>query len=167
MQTDSFLRTILPDAGIELLAIALLLLACVTIQAFVLLAMQRRLWAAEPWMRVHTGFGAQLPVMFVVIVGVVMMHVAQACVWGLFFWEVVGIPSLRNAFYHSILSLTTMDDSSGVLPERWRLLGAAEGLTGWLVFSWSTGWIFMFLSTLMQLHRQHAGPVPGHLKPRD
>lgn len=166
MENDSFLRTILPDAAIELLAIGLLLLACVTIQAFVLLSMQRRLWAAEPWIREHTGFGAQLLVMFLVIFGVVLMHVAQACVWGLFFWQVAGIPSVRDAFYHSILSLTTMDDSSGVLPERWRLLGAAEGLTGWLLFSWSTGWIFMFLSTLMQLYHQREGPVAGHRDPR-
>jgi hypothetical protein len=165
METDSFVRTILPDAAIELLAIGLLLLACVTIQAFVLLAVQRRLWAAEPWMREHTGFGAQLFVTFAVVNAVVLMHVAQACVWAFFYWQVVGIPSPRDAFYHSILSLTTMDDSSGVLPERWRLLGAAEGLTGWLVFSWSTGWIFMFLSTLMQLRHQRDGPVAGHRNP--
>jgi hypothetical protein len=35
-----------------------------------------------------------------------------------------------------------------VLPERWRLLGAAEGLLGWIVFSWSTAAIFMFLTSL-------------------
>ena len=133
---------------LELLAIGALLLVCIAIQAFTLTALQRRFPAIEAWFARHQSFMSDVLVVYVVIVAVVGMHVAQACVWGAFYRYVVGIDSIRDAFYHSILALTTMDDGSGVLPDRWRMLGPAEGLTGWMVFSWSTAWTFMFLTTL-------------------
>lgn len=134
--------------GFELLAIAILLLVCIAIQACTLTALQRRFPAVEVWLARHQSFASDVLLVYIVIVAVVAMHVAQAVVWGFFYRYVVGIDSLRDAFYHSMLALTTMDDGSGTLPERWRMLGAAEGLTGWMVFSWSTAWTFMFLTTL-------------------
>jgi hypothetical protein len=144
--------------GIELAAIAGLLFASIAIQAFTLTVVQRRVKGLEPWVVRHPGFLPELLLMYGVIVVVVAMHVMQAVVWALFYFGVVGIEPVRDAFYHSILSLTTMDDSSGVLPERWRLLGAAEGLTGWIVFSWSTGWVMVFLTALRDIR---AGRKPG------
>ncbi len=149
--------------GTELLSIALLLFACIAIQAITLTAVQRRLRVMEPWIRRHDSFAAELLLTYVVILVVVLMHVMQACIWAVFYASIVGVEPLRDAFYHSILSLTTMDDSSGVLPERWRLLGAAEGLTGWIVFSWSTAWVFLFLTTFRvagQVQAAH-GLTPG------
>jgi hypothetical protein len=139
--------------GAELLAIAALLFASIAIQALALTLLRRRVTAIKPWMQRHTGFMPELILMYGVIVAVVAMHVMQAIVWAAFYFAVVGIAPVRDAFYHSLLSLTTMDDSAGVLPERWRLLGAAEGLTGWIVFSWSTGWVMMFLTSLHELRR--------------
>jgi hypothetical protein len=40
------------------------------------------------------------------------------------------------------------------------MLGAAEGLTGWMVFSWSTAWTFLFLTTLRDA-RKAAAAGPG------
>ena len=145
--------------GLELLSVAVLLLAAIAIQACTLTALQRGFPAIERWLEEHGSFLSEVVVVYVVIVAVVAMHVVQACVWGLFYRYVVGIEPLRDAFYHSILSLTTMDDGSGVLPDRWRVLGAAEGLTGWMVFSWSTAWTFMFLTTLRDARKAaKAGP---------
>jgi hypothetical protein len=135
----------MPD---ELLAIAGLLFLSIAIQAVTLTAARRTLQRHAGWLRARRSFGAELLLIYGVIVIVISMHVGQACVWALFFWKAVGLDGWRDAFYQSILSLTTMDDGSSVLPHRWRLLGAAEGLTGWIVFSWSTGSIFMFLTAL-------------------
>jgi hypothetical protein len=140
--------------GEELLAVAALLFLSITIQSFTLTALRRRQERLEPWLRVHSGFWHELVMMYAIIMIVVLMHVAQALVWAVFYRYVVGMDSMRDAFYHSMLSLTTMDTSAGVLPDGWRLLGAAEGLTGWIVFSWSTGWVFMFLSSLHALRRE-------------
>lgn len=140
--------------GLELLAIAALTFASIAIQAVVLTFIQRRLEGMEAWITGHVGFWPELMLMYGVILMVMLMHVLQAVVWGLFYYGVVGITPIGDAFYHSLLSLTTMDDSSEVLPERWRLLGAVEGLSGWIVFSWSTGWVMLFLSSLHDLRRQ-------------
>jgi len=144
--------------GMELVSVAALLFACIAVQAYMLTALQRRFPAIESWLGRHDSFGSEVLLVYGVIVLVVGMHVAQACLWALFYRCFVGIDSIRDAFYHSILSLTTMDDSAGVLPDRWRLLGAAEGLTGWIVFSWSTAWTFMFLTTLRDARK---APRPG------
>lgn len=149
--------------GLELLAIAGLLFACIAVQAVTLTALQRQFPLLEDWMRGHRSFVWEVLVVYIVILVVITMHVVQASIWALFFHFGIGIGSIHDAFYHSILSLTTMDDSSGVLPERWRMLGAAEGLTGWMVFSWSTAWTFLFLTALRRARsrtarRSSAGP---------
>jgi hypothetical protein len=144
--------------GLELVAIAVLLFACIAIQALTLTALQRQFPSLETWLARHGALHYELLIVYSVIVVVIFMHVVQASIWAMFFHYGVGIDPLRDAFYHSILSLTTMDDSSGVLPERWRMLGAAEGLTGWMVFSWSTAWTFLFLTTLRDARKAlHAG----------
>jgi hypothetical protein len=134
--------------GYELLAVVALMFVCVAIQALILTALQRRTAHLVALWQTHRGFAMQILLVYAVILVVVLIHVLQAGVWAAFFHWVVGIRPWHDAYYHSILSLTTMDDSSGVLPERWRLLGAAEGLLGWIVFSWSTAAIFMFLTSL-------------------
>lgn len=135
-------------AGYEFLAVVALMFVCVAIQAVILTTLQRQTSSMVALWRTHRGFGMQILLIYAVILVVVLIHALQAGVWALFFYFVVGIHPWPDAYYHSILSLTTMDDSSGVLPERWRLLGAGEGLTGWIVFSWSTAAIFMFMTSL-------------------
>jgi hypothetical protein len=134
--------------GYELLAVVVLMFVCVAIQALILTALQRRTGHLVALWQTHRGFAMQILLVYAVILVVVLIHVLQAGVWAAFFHWVVGIRPWHDAYYHSILSLTTMDDSSGVLPERGRLLGAAEGLLGWIVFSWSTAAIFMLLTSL-------------------
>jgi hypothetical protein len=130
---------------------------CVAIQALILTTVQRRSGELVALWQTHRSFGAQILMVYAVILIVVLIHLLQAGVWAAFFHWVVGIRPWHDAYYHSILSLTTMDDSSGVLPERWRLLGAAEGLLGWIVFSWSTAAIFMFLTSLRDRAEQGEG----------
>jgi hypothetical protein len=143
--------------GYELLAVAGLMFVCVAIQALILTTVQRRSGELVALWQTHRSFGAQILMVYAVILIVVLIHLLQAGVWAAFFHWVVGIRPWHDAYYHSILSLTTMDDSSGVLPERWRLLGAAEGLLGWIVFSWSTAAIFMFLTSLRDRAEQGEG----------
>jgi hypothetical protein len=134
--------------GFEFLAVVVLMFVCVTIQGLMLHAMHRGARRLDSWWQAHRSQAFRLALVYLVILVVVLIHAIQAGVWAAFFHWVVGIRPWHDAYYHSILSLTTMDDSSGVLPERWRLLGAAEGLLGWIVFSWSTAAIFMFLTSL-------------------
>jgi hypothetical protein len=72
----------------------------------------------------------------------ILIHVAEVCVWGSFFlWERC-LPDAESAFYFSGVTYTTIGYGDLVLPEPWRLLGPVEGMTGILMCGLSAGLFF-------------------------
>jgi hypothetical protein len=68
-----------------------------------------------------------------------LLHLAEAVVWAIFFVFLGGLPDLESATYFSLTSYTTVGYGDVVLPERWRLLGPIEAAVGVLMLGWSTG----------------------------
>jgi voltage-gated potassium channel len=68
-----------------------------------------------------------------------LLHLAEAVVWALFFRLVGALPDLETAAYFSLTSYTTVGYGDVTLPERWRLLGPIEAAVGILMLGWSTG----------------------------
>jgi hypothetical protein len=68
-----------------------------------------------------------------------LLHLAEALVWALFFVLVGGLPDFESAAYFSLTSYTTVGYGDVVLPEPWRLLGPIEAAVGVLMLGWSTG----------------------------
>jgi voltage-gated potassium channel len=68
-----------------------------------------------------------------------LLHLAEAVVWALFFVLVGGLPDVESAAYFSLTSYTTVGYGDVVLPEPWRLLGPIEAAVGVLMLGWSTG----------------------------
>jgi hypothetical protein len=74
------------------------------------------------------------------LVGILLLvHLAEAIVWALFFLVMAGLPDLESAVYFSLTSYTTVGYGDLVLPEPWRLLGPLEAAVGVLMLGWSTG----------------------------
>ena len=95
-----------------------------------------RLWNARKDER--RFLGAELIVARLVST-LLLLHLAEAVVWALFF-ELVGVlPSLEAAAYFSLTSYTTVGYGDLVLPQPWRLLGPLEAAVGVLMLGWSTG----------------------------
>ena len=55
-----------------------------------------------------------------------LLHLAEAVVWALFYVLVGALPDLETAVYFSLTSYTTVGYGDVVLPEPWRLLGPIE-----------------------------------------
>lgn len=68
-----------------------------------------------------------------------LLHLAEAVVWALFFMLAGALPDLETAAYFSLTSYTTVGYGDVVLPEPWRLLGPLEAAVGVLMLGWSTG----------------------------
>lgn len=68
-----------------------------------------------------------------------LLHLAEAVVWALFFVLIGVLPDLEAAAYFSLTSYTTVGYGDLVLPEPWRLLGPLEAAVGILMLGWSTG----------------------------
>jgi hypothetical protein len=68
-----------------------------------------------------------------------LLHLADAMLWALFYVLVGALPGLELAAYFSLTSYTTVGYGDVVLPEPWRLLGPLEAAVGVLMLGWSTG----------------------------
>jgi hypothetical protein len=75
-----------------------------------------------------------------------LIHVIEIVVWALFYWWARCLPDAESAFYFSGVTYATVGYGDLVLPQRWRLLGPVEGLTGILMCGLSTGFFFAFLA---------------------
>jgi hypothetical protein len=121
-----------------------------------------RLWAARKDRRGRLG--AELLVAQLVST-LLLLHLAEAVVWALFFVLVGGLPDLESAAYFSLTSYTTVGYGDVVLPEPWRLLGPIEAAVGVLMLGWSTGILVGVIGVihghLFPSLRTPAGPAPG------
>jgi len=81
------------------------------------------------------------------------LHLLEISLWAAFYEWVADLPSFATAFYESALAFTTMDIAH--LPTGWKFLSAAEGITGLLMFAWSTGVLFNYTAWVTDARRQY------------
>jgi hypothetical protein len=110
-------------------------------------------WAIRRRPRFEKKFGTldeilRLIRIFAVIIS---LHLAQICAWAAFYTLWGGLENFETALYFSITSYTTIGYGDIVLSPKWRLLGGVEGVTGVLMFGWSTGAIFAVVSRLLTI----------------
>jgi hypothetical protein len=80
----------------------------------------------------------------------VLLHLAEISVWGLFYlwWEC--LPNAEAAVYFSGVTYTTMGYGDLVLAKPWRVLAPIEGLIGVLMCGLSTGVFFAVVNRIYQ-----------------
>ena len=87
----------------------------------------------------------------------IVMHLAEISVWGLFYFWQGCLPDAESAFYFAGVTYTTVGYGDLVLPKPWRLLSPIEGLTGILMCGLSAGLFFAVVSTIYT-SRSHTRP---------
>lgn len=87
-----------------------------------------------------------------------LLHLAEAVVWAVFFVLAGALPDLETAAYFSLTSYTTVGYGDVVLPEPWRLLGPLEAAVGILMLGWSTG---ILVAAIGMIYRQLLQPPPA------
>ena len=80
----------------------------------------------------------------------VLLHLAEISIWGLFYVWRGCLRNAESAFYFSGTTYTTLGYGDVVLAKPWRLLGPIEGLMGVLMCGLSTGFFFVIVSRLHQ-----------------
>jgi hypothetical protein len=76
----------------------------------------------------------------------IVVHLLEIAVWGLFFWWQRCLPDAESSFYFSGVTYATIGYGDLVLPNEWRLFGPVEGLTGILMCGLSTAFFFAVVS---------------------
>lgn len=86
--------------------------------------------------------------------------VVESGFYAVTFVKVGAMPDFESALYFSVVTFTTLGYGDLVVDEPWRLLTAAEGINGLMMFGWTTGLIVAVLTRLAQARRDADGPVP-------
>jgi hypothetical protein len=91
----------------------------------------------------------------------IVFHVFEIVVWGLFFWWRNCLPDAESSFYFSGATYTTIGYGDVVLPKGWWLFGPAEGLTGILMCGLSTALFFAVVSKriFQRIETQEPNPI--------
>jgi len=80
----------------------------------------------------------------------ILMHLVEIAVWGLFYLWQGCMPDRNSAFYFAGVTYTTLGYGDLLLPLKWRLFGPIEAMTGILMCGLSTGAFFTITSRLLQ-----------------
>src|SRR4030095_13265370 len=92
--------------------------------------------------------------LILVFSGIMLLHLAETAVWAAVYQWWGLFPDFETSLYFSMGSYTTIGYGDVVLPEKWRLLGAVEGISGVLLCGLSTAYIFVVLNGLMQIRAE-------------
>jgi len=130
----------------KLLVAFTLMASCVVLHALgltlVMSRLERRLAVAG---RTHWQ---QLRLLIAIAGGTVLVHLVEIAVWAVYYAAQGAMPDLDTALYFSAVTYTTTGYGDLVLPERWRLVGGVEALTGILMCGWSTGFFFALVNQI-------------------
>ena len=94
----------------------------------------------------HTGKTLLLGSFFALLVA----HVAEAAIWGLFLRWTRLLPSLTEGVYFTAASITTLGYGDILLKYPWRHLGTLIAITGVLMFGCSSAFLFVVLQDVWQ-----------------
>jgi hypothetical protein len=75
-------------------------------------------------------------------------HIVQMWLWAFVYLLVGALPAFEEALYFSTSTFTTVGYGDVVLGQDWRLLGSFQSANGFILFGWSTAFIFEVMSKL-------------------
>ena len=78
----------------------------------------------------------------------IMIHLIEISVWGLFYYWQGCLPDAESAFYFAGVTYTTTGYGDLLLQPPWRMLGPVEALTGILMCGLSAGVFFAVVSRI-------------------
>jgi hypothetical protein len=81
-----------------------------------------------------------------------LFHAFEVGVWALAFLMVGAMTSLRSAMLYSLGAMTTYGHTDLFLEDQWRLMGALEALSGWLLFGLTTAFLFWMIQEVSPSH---------------
>lgn len=93
-------------------------------------------------------FARKAIIMTIIVLAVVFVLIVEIWMWALLYIGINVFDALEPALYFSISAFTTVGFGDLVLDEKWRLISAIESTSGFLLFGWSTAFIFEIVSKL-------------------
>jgi hypothetical protein len=91
----------------------------------------------------------------------IALHLTETGIWAAFYFWRGLFPDFETSLYFSLGSYTTIGYGDVVLPQRWRMLGGIEGLSGVLLCGLSAAFVFALVNSAFQFRvQQRAAKQP-------
>ena len=85
--------------------------------------------------------------------GLIAISTIEVWAYALFYVGAGALPDLRTAVYFSTSSFSTLGFSDAQIVDRWKLVGAIEGINGALLMGWSVAFLVAEMTRHMRTHR--------------
>lgn len=134
----------------ELLVAAVIVFACLLLHVAGMMVLAEWLFKRREYL--ETGSKRRFSFCLVVLFsGIMLLHVSETALWASFFYSRQLFANFETSLYFSLGSYTTIGYGDVVLPTRWRLAGAIEGISGVLLCGVSTGFIFAAINRMFMI----------------
>jgi len=137
--------------GTEIAIAYALVILMTLIHAFGIVLLTKLLKLEDGTLRAHRlDFGA-FALLISMALSLFAIHTAEIGLFALFYLAVGAIGDLEQALYFSTSAYATLGHPDMAFPAEWRLVGAVEGLAGFLLIGWSTA---VFVTDMNKLLRK-------------
>ncbi|TSD82979.1 two pore domain potassium channel family protein [Mycobacterium sp. KBS0706] len=93
------------------------------------------------WCRLNRHALGRTISMVATVLGLFAIHTVEIWLWALAYVVLGAFTAVHDALYFSTTTFSTIGYGDLVLDYDWRLLGALEGVSGFLLIGWSTAYL--------------------------
>lgn len=124
------------------LAIGTLVIALtVVVHTLGLVGLSSATAAAIRWLKLNKHALGRSVAMLVTVLGLFALHTLEIWLWAFSYVLLGAHPSFEEALYFSTSTFSTVGYGDVLLQPQWRLLGALEGVGGFILIGWSTAYL--------------------------
>lgn len=134
----------------ELLIAFAIVAICGALHAGVLVVFAQFLLHKFPPVKTLEKLSRQVLLLVLVFAVVILLSLIEAGIWATFYYARGLFTDFETALYFSLGTYSTIGYGDVVLPQRWRLLGGIEGISGVLLCGLSGAFVFAVLNALYQ-----------------
>jgi hypothetical protein len=85
-----------------------------------------------------------------------LIHIIEIFIFAGFYLAIDAIGDLQKALYYSASAYATLSATTDYFPKDWRLIGALEGLVGFVLIGWSTAFMATTMNELSESRQDAA-----------
>ncbi len=137
--------------GTQILVAFLLVLLTVLIHGMGVVLVTRLLRLEDSTLRAHQLDYRAFGLLTSMALSLFVLHALEISLFALFYLQAGAVHTLEASLYFSASSYATLGHPDIDFPLEWRLLGAIEGLVGFLLIGWSTA---VFVTDMNKLLRK-------------
>lgn len=137
--------------GLQLFWGLLLLVVIVSVHGAGIVGATKLLRLEDRKLRAHRVDVKAFGILIAIALVLFALHLLEVVIFALFYMIVGAIDEFEPALFFSISAFTTLGHPELEFPNEWRIVGALEGLVGFLLIGWSTA---VFITDMNKLLRE-------------